>query len=55
MKPFAIIMLEDLKTRTFDHEDEWREAIRALRARNKAHIVLKWSSAGFYIQPEIHA
>ena len=40
--PFALVTLESLTIKRFDHKDEWRAAMNAIHARGKEFVALKY-------------
>ena len=54
MKKYALIILDDLAIRRFDHKDEWFAAMSVLRDKDRQFIVVKWNAgAKQYVQQEI--
>lgn len=42
MKPFALLILSNLKVKTFDNKDDWNLAMVTLRENKTAFLPLKY-------------
>ncbi|MEE9401919.1 MAG: hypothetical protein V3V47_01850 [Desulfobacteria bacterium] len=52
-KPFALVTLETLTIKRFDHEDEWKAAIDALWNRHTRFTAFRYHhGTESYVEPE---
>ena len=53
--PFALVTLETLTIKRFDHKEDWQTAMNAIQARGQDFVALKYHvGAGRYVVPERH-
>jgi len=53
-KPYALLICHNLRTVTFDAQDELQAAIAALRVKNRLYVALKWNaSAQTYVPQDL--
>lgn len=43
-KPYALLICHNLRTVTFDAQDELQVAVAALRVKNRLYVALKWNA-----------
>lgn len=51
--PFALVTLETLTIKRFDHKEDWQTAMNAIQARGQDFVALKYhAGARRYVVPE---
>lgn len=51
--PFALVTLETLTVKRFEHKEDWHTAMNAIQARGQDFVALKYhAGAGRYVMPE---
>lgn len=53
-KPYALVTLNNLKVRRFDHERDWKDAVATVNGKDIGFVAFKYhTDAGTYVQQDV--